>query len=94
MKNVVGLFVAIILLGWIISYWKVIIGVALVAAVIWGMYALGVPWWRKRQARSVDRRNGETARRSALAARAQIQHEQYLVGDDRGLYGDYRPVDL
>jgi hypothetical protein len=94
MKQILTILAALLIVGWTISFWKVILGVALVAALVWGVYAVGVPSWRRRQGRALDRRNGETARRSGLAARAQIQHEQYLAGDDRGVYGNYRPTDL
>jgi hypothetical protein len=31
------------------------------------------------------------AARAAIIARAGEQHAQILAGDDRGMYGDYRP---
>lgn len=37
---------------------------------------------------------GEDPEKKALIARADRQHELWLAGDDRGLYGDYPPADL
>jgi FtsH-binding integral membrane protein len=37
------------------------------------------------------RRAGRAARRAAIAARADEQNRLFLAGDQRGIYGDYRP---
>jgi hypothetical protein len=41
--------------------------------------------------RSDKRRAAEQARNAAIAARSDQQHAWTLAGDDRGMYGDYRP---
>lgn len=87
---VLGFFV----LGFVLAFWQWIVGAAVIAALVWVIYRFGLPWLRRQQEQAADRRNGEIARQSALAARAQIQHEQYLAGDDRGIYGQYRPEPL
>ncbi|MFF2115614.1 hypothetical protein, partial [Rhodococcus koreensis] len=61
--------------------------VAVVAVVMW---ALGSDLINDRRKRIKQRRG----RGAELARRADAQHEQYLAGDDRGVYGGFRPVDL
>ncbi len=42
--------------------------------------------------RHLDARDtAREAARAAIIARADEQHAQILAGDDRGMYGDYRP---
>ncbi|MFZ2529191.1 MAG: hypothetical protein WAX14_16300 [Rhodococcus sp. (in: high G+C Gram-positive bacteria)] len=81
---------AFITLAVVVTYWKWLLGAAVLGAVVWGVYVAAVALRARRQ----DRLNGARARLSALAARAQVQHEQYLAGDERGLYGAYRPAPL
>lgn len=81
----VALVVALVL-----EVWKVLVGVvviALVGVVAW----LAFSSWRLRRRK---RATIERGRASRLAMRAQTQHEQYLAGEDRGVYGEYRPADL
>lgn len=93
-QNNAGWVAGLVLLGIVVAFWQWIVGAAFVAALVWAMYRFGIPWMQRQQELAADRRNGETARKAALAARAQIQHEQYLAGDDRGIYGQYRPEPL
>lgn len=90
--------VAFLVVAFVINFWKVLLGIAVAIAVVaflvWAIPTLAVPWWRRRRAAAQDRRNGEVARRSGLAARATTQHERYLAGDPRGIYGEYPPADL
>jgi hypothetical protein len=44
----------------VLTYWKVLVGLAVAALVVWGAYVGGTTWWRKRQ----DLLNGERAERS------------------------------
>lgn len=44
-------------------------------------------WLASRDDRELERRR----RDAELCARADRQHAQVLVGDDRGVYGDYPP---
>ncbi|NKU55007.1 hypothetical protein GS881_15785 [Rhodococcus hoagii] len=90
MKNFLALFVAILALGFVLSYWKWIVGALVFGLVVWGLYLAIARLAHKRR----DHLNGVRARSSALATRAQIQHDQYLAGDERGLYGNYRPAAL
>ena len=94
MKNVIAVFGVLIVLGFVITFWAWIVAAAIIAGLVWAAYAFGVPWWQRRQARAMDWRNGETARQSGLAARAEVQNQQYLAGDAHGLYGDYQPEPL
>ncbi|NKR28930.1 hypothetical protein GS538_11705 [Rhodococcus hoagii] len=90
MKNFLALFVAILALGFVLSYWKWIVGALVVGVVVLIVYmSVSTANFHRRK----DRAN-QRARNHALAARAQAQHEQYLDGDERGLYGNYRPASL
>lgn len=90
MKNVVALIAAFVALALLVTYWKWLVAAAMLGLIVWGGYlAIATLAYRRR-----DRLNGVRARNSALAARAQMQHEQYLAGDERGLYGTYRPAPL
>ncbi|MGW0043944.1 hypothetical protein [Rhodococcus sp. NPDC003348] len=91
MRKVPGGWIgAAIVLVLVLSLWMLILGAIVLGVVGWGSYKLGSAALARRR----DRLNGERAQASALAARAQIQHEQYLAGDDRGVYGEYRPASL
>lgn len=89
MKNVVGLIVALLLLGWLLSYWQAILGAVLVGALVYAAVLGGRSWWQQR----ADARRRESEHQERLAARAQQQHEQYLAGDEAGVYGIFRPAD-
>ncbi|MDH6283247.1 hypothetical protein [Prescottella agglutinans] len=90
MKNALILVGAFVALAVLFAYWKVIVGVILVGLVLWGLIAGVCKFADKRR----DRLNGEQSERSKLATRARIQNEQYLAGEDRGLYGNFRPESL
>lgn len=98
MKNVAGLVGVFLVLAFALKFWvwivAVVTAVAVLAGAVWVWASVGVPLWERRQHRVLDRRNGETARRSGLAARAEFQHQQYLAGEDRGVYGEFPPVVL
>ena len=94
MKNVIAVFGALLVLGFIVTFWVWIVAAAVIGGIVWAGFTFGVPWWQRRQQQELDHRNGETARRSALAARAEIQNQHYLAGDDHGLYGEYQPAPL
>ncbi|NKS62357.1 hypothetical protein GS966_19940 [Rhodococcus hoagii] len=90
MKNLFVWIGAFLVIAFLLTYWKVIVSVALLAAVIYGAYLAASAWTHRRR----ERLNGERARRSALSARAEAQHQQYLAGEDRGLYGEFKPAPL
>lgn len=90
MKNALGWIGAFLVLAFMLTYWKWIVGAAVLGLVVWGAYLAASAWSSRRR----ERLNGERARNAGLAARADAQHQQYLAGDDRGLYGDYRPAPL
>lgn len=90
MKNALGWIGAFLVLAFLLTYWKWIVGAAVLGAVATVMYLAANAWSHKRR----ERLNGERARNARLAARADAQHRQYLAGEDRGLYGDYRPAPL
>ncbi|MFD6857598.1 hypothetical protein ACFWCF_09670 [Rhodococcus sp. NPDC060090] len=101
MKNWLGLFAALVVLGLIIEHWQtilVVVGVVLGVGLAVAMIAAAAPKIRGATERALEaRRNAadmERARRSSLKARAMTQHEWYLEGSDRGVYGEFPPVDL
>ncbi len=80
----------LIVLGLVFAYWKWILGFAAVCVVLWGAYVGITTALTRHQERSTK----ERADNAALAARADEQHQQYLAGEDHGLYGDYQPAPL
>lgn len=81
---------AVIVLVFLLRFWALILTTVVLCGLVWGAWTLGGVALAARR----DRLDGQRAAAVALAARAQIQHEQYLAGDDRGLYGEYRPSPL
>lgn len=73
-------------LGLVVEYWWLIVLAAVIAAAIYG----GNIAWRTRQRQAA----AQAQARAELAARADREHQQYLAGEDRGLYGDYQPTPL
>jgi len=79
-----ALFAPLLLLGflWMARWWILAaFAIAVLSAALW--------WLSNRMA---DRDDVERAQRAELAARADVQHAQVLAGDDRGVYGEYRPA--
>jgi hypothetical protein len=76
-------FVLLCVVGFVVKFW-VWIAVAFGAAVVFGLLL----WAAFYAARRVDTREDA---RLALVARADQQHAWVLAGDNRGIYGDYRP---
>lgn len=75
------------LLVWLIRWAWVLLVVAAVVAVLWWLVRQvghGLMVWGVR-------RGARAAERAAIAARADQQHAWTLAGDDRGIYGEYRP---
>jgi EamA domain-containing membrane protein RarD len=79
----VAAFLALILFGLAVRYWVWVAAGA-------GVLVLGAVllWLAFYAARRVDKRHEAQA---AFVARADQQHAWVLAGDDRGIYGDYRP---
>jgi Domain of unknown function (DUF4352)/Protein of unknown function (DUF2510) len=77
-----GAFVAV---GAIVEAWKVVLGIAIIAAIVAGLVMLVML-----VTRSVQRRREEMA---AIAARADDQHQAVLRGDDQwGVFGQQPPT--
>jgi hypothetical protein len=78
-----GLFRILLLIGVIAKLWPLLVAVLAAAA-------LGFLAWC-----AVTHHTAELERRrraqAAIAARADRQHAWTLAGDERGVYGDYRP---
>lgn len=101
MAQLLGFFVAIYLIMMIVGV------VVMIAAVIGSLVLLFFLFvaiakaceaiYENHQARRRDREIAEYEHRAALrriANRAERQHQLYLQGDSRGLYGMYMPIDL
>lgn len=56
-------------------------------AVRWKLAGVVDRWLERRQ----ERRERKQLERAALARRADEQNAQVVAGDDRGIYGEYRP---
>jgi len=77
-------FVLLLFIGFIAKFW------AWILAVLGGLLVFGLLLWLTFY---VERRVDERyEKRTALVARADQQHAWVLAGDDRGIYGDYTPV--
>lgn len=70
------LFMGLVFIGFVAMFWWVIVGVL-------GVLLLAGVAWHRLDAREKTR--------LAIAARADQQHAWVLAGDDRGVYGEYRP---
>ena len=81
-----GLLGVLLVVGLIIQYWYVIVGVALLV----GMVFLASHLWEERAKRG----QLAAAQDAALCARADYEHQQFLRGDPRGLYGQFQPPPL
>lgn len=89
MKNVVTAVCALLMLGLFLRHSMLILGVVLVGALVYAAALGGRAWWQRR----ADARRRESGHQEQLAARAQQQHEQYLAGEEAGVYGIFRPAD-
>jgi hypothetical protein len=82
-----GLALLVVIVGAVIRYaWLIVVFVAVVALLWWSVRSLE-RWLTTRDARRAAR----VAALAAVAGRADQQHAWVLAGDDRGVYGEYRP---
>jgi membrane protein implicated in regulation of membrane protease activity len=90
MRGFVGLVLLVLVVGTIIRFavWIALAaGIVLLAVVLWKFTG----WLDRRlEARELKHRSAAD-KRAAIAHRADVQNAQVLVGDDRGIYGDYSP---
>lgn len=77
------IFGALLVMGLIIRYWWLILGLAGLGAITYGC----VLWWQNRQQRITETRRHH----AELTARAHYEHQLYLQGDPAGIYGRYHP---
>lgn len=77
---------ALFVLGLVIEYWWLIVIAIVIAAL---GYVTFRAWQRHREQVAVQERA-----RAEVAARADEQHQQYLSGEDDGLYGEFKPAPL
>ncbi|MBM4554324.1 hypothetical protein GS466_24675 [Rhodococcus hoagii] len=90
MKQALVWIGALIAVGLALTYWKLLAALVVVGVLVWGGY-ITIPALFAKRRRRLD---SESARLAALAARAEFQNQQYLAGDGRGLYGNYKPKSL
>ncbi|RVW00895.1 hypothetical protein [Rhodococcus spongiicola] len=76
MKNALVWIGALVVLAFVLSYWKWMVAAAVITglALAWSKFVAS--FRRRRQKAALDRWNGEVALRSTLAARANAQHQQ------------------
>jgi hypothetical protein len=84
MPIIVGLVVAVLLVGALVHWFWWIVAAA---AAYWAWRG-GWRMWHWHRAQTAARAH----RRAELAARAKIQHRWYVDGDPRGIYGRYTPA--
>lgn len=72
-------FVLLLVVGFVVMFWWVFV------AILVGLLLAGAAWYVS------QRLDARESARLAIAARADRQHAWVLAGDDRGVYGNYRP---
>lgn len=77
---------ALFVLGLVIEYWWLIVMAIVIAAL---GHVTFLAWQRHREQVAVQERA-----RAEVAGRADEQHQQYLSGEDDGLYGEFKPAPL
>ncbi|MET3956883.1 type II secretory pathway pseudopilin PulG [Rhodococcus sp. OAS809] len=83
---IIGALVVIVL---VVKFWQQFLIVGAVALIALIVYLVARKTWRSRQARLA----AAVAEDEQMARRAQEQHEQYLRGEDSGVYGRFTPAD-
>jgi uncharacterized protein (DUF58 family) len=83
----IGVVLGILLLvGLLVRFWVLILAVVIIAIAVWLIHDSRV----QRQVR----RDLEEQRRADLRSRADAEHQAFLRGERRGLYGQYEPPEL
>ncbi|OZD58459.1 hypothetical protein CH263_24700 [Rhodococcus sp. 06-1059B-a] len=83
---VTALLVAVMALGLVLRFWVLFGAVAILAVALWLIQDSAV----QRQAR----RELEERHRADLRSRADAEHQAFLRGERRGLYGQYEPPEV
>lgn len=87
MRALVAVGLLVWLLAWLIRWgWLILVAAAGIAALWWF-----VRWLDRRLDARDARRAQALAELAAIARRADEQNAWVLAGDERGIYGDYRP---
>lgn len=77
---------SVMLLGVVVRFWALIAAAAIIGIAVWLIHDASV----QRQVR----RELDEQRRADLRSRADAEHQAFLRGERRGLYGQYEPPDL
>ncbi|CQD07362.1 hypothetical protein BN000_01470 [Mycobacterium europaeum] len=86
-----GGFAFLILVVFTIAKNAVWIGLAIAIVAALALAWKCTDWLDRLLERREARRASARFRRAEIARRADEQNQLYLAGDDRGIYGDYRP---
>lgn len=77
---------SMMILGVVVRFWALIVAVAIIAVALWLIHDSSV---QRHARRELDDR-----RRADLRSRADAEHQAFLRGEKRGLYGQYEPPEL
>lgn len=92
-----GIAAIMLVISLIVRFWAWILGAIGVVLVAWLLVVLiehGVTALAHRREKRARAAELQRAERAELLTRAHVQHEAFLRGDPRGIYGIYPPVDL
>ncbi|MEE2033623.1 hypothetical protein [Rhodococcus chondri] len=90
MKQLVAGIAVLMVIGLVVEHWAIILMVIGLVVSVVSLWAFGTHLLSRRRARH----SNNLAEQNRLAARADIEHQHYLAGDDRGIYGSHMPADL
>ncbi|WP_338888708.1 hypothetical protein [Rhodococcus sovatensis] len=76
----------LLLVGVLVRFWVLILAVVIIAIAVWLIHD-------SRMQRQV-RHDLEEQRRADLRSRADAEHQAFLRGERRGLYGEYDPPEV
>lgn len=77
---------AVLVMGIVVRFWALIVAVVIVALALWLIHDSSV---QRQVRRDLDER-----RRADIRSRADAEHQAFLRGERRGLYGQYDPPEL
>lgn len=83
---VAAVLASALLLGVVVRFWALIVAVLIIAVALWLIHDSSV---QRRVRRDLEER-----RLADLRSRADAEHQAFLRGDKRGLYGQYEPPEL
>lgn len=101
MRGILAFLAVLLVIGFVAEYWRMLlalcfIGVAVACAIAWmpTVTRAAARKWAAFQQHRRQQREQVRMEQARLAARADEEHELYLRGDARGIYGQFPPADL